>query len=162
VALAAAALLLASLALWLARTPLLTARAPRDLSGTWVMNVAASNAGGLRPYESMTQTLIQRGDTLESRQHRVRGGGVVERVWWRVRLDGVTRPIRVSNRQRTRGSGRWSGDAITLEMISPHGHHERFRVGVTADGKRLVTEGDVVQRSGAAPTHCKFIFERAR
>ena len=110
--------------------------APAALQGTWVMDMAVSDVGGKRPYDSFTQTIEQDRARVAVRQKRVTGGRT-NVVAWTVITDGVTRPV--GGVRGVKGSAAWQDGKLQLRMSGPGKHWEKATAFIR-DG-RLVCDG---------------------
>jgi beta-lactamase regulating signal transducer with metallopeptidase domain len=154
-AVATAILITVTLAVPRVRLELFGPRAS-DFNGAWVLDARASAFGPIRPYDSFTQTLQTNGRSVSSRQLRVRGAQSL-RVAWSVETDGVVRPVRVPG-AAARGSARWDGSALVVDLAGDDGHRERVRASLSRDANTLVCAGQVQEHGGGGAY--RFVFRR--
>ncbi|HKR63371.1 MAG TPA: M56 family metallopeptidase [Thermoanaerobaculia bacterium] len=130
------------------RVDLFGPRHAADFNGAWVLDRKASQFGPVGPYDAFTQTLHANGNTVSSQQVRVMGAHT-RRVSWTVQTDGVNRPLTIRGGGPIRGTARWEGESLVLDMATANGHQERVRASVTPDARTLVCAGNVRDPKGS-------------
>jgi hypothetical protein len=141
-----AAIVIALVAFGASQLPLHVFGRRPDLTGTWILDRAASGF----PYDAFTARIVQTPASVATWQTRVRRGRTM-RVHFQVFTDGVTRNLRIAGMEG-RGSARWSGSHLISEFSTPQGHHEETHVWLD-DPNTLI-----VQASGQTGKH---VFRRS-
>lgn len=146
--------------------------APVDLSGTWVLDKAASDnidpilqAGGASWVErqaaknlKITRTIRQEGDTLH-----IAVDSSVKDSQETVTVDGVARPGTTDRGELATVTNRWDGEAWVSESVVTHDNAPTVRVtqksSLSADGSTLTTSVQFV-RGDEAPIVVDRVYRR--
>jgi hypothetical protein len=140
------------------------ASAATDHTGTWQLDIAASDFGGDPPPRSMTLTVFEEtSSSLGYRVRRIRSDGSSFSFEWRGTKDGTPSAVRVSGAHNWKASSAYkevNGDLVE-HTIEEDGSLEVGRISLSPDGKTTTADFTWIEFDGKQ-TKQKWCFRKTK
>jgi hypothetical protein len=146
-------------ALFLLAAGAATAQSAPDFSGTWTMNAAQSNFGGMPAPSSLTQTVTQEPSAVKVAVKQSGDFGDMA-MDFTFTTDGKENANQVADMQ-VKSTARWDGPALVIDStmdIQGSALTMSDRWSLSADGKQMIIDRHVTSAMGSGDG--KIVFDK--